>query len=210
MDKTNAAVSIFNKRAKDYQDKFMSLDLYNDTFDFFCEKISKQNATILELACGPGNITHYLLKKRPDLRILATDLSENMLELAKENNPQAEFQIMDCRDISRLNKKYDGIVCGFALPYLSREEAIGLIKDASEKLNPAGIMYLSTMEGDYTNSGIQKSSDGKDEMFIHYHQADYLMEALKNNNFETIELQRKDFHQPDGSITTDLVLIALK
>jgi hypothetical protein len=35
----------------------MEMDLYNDTFDLFCNSIEKENADMLELAYGPGNIT---------------------------------------------------------------------------------------------------------------------------------------------------------
>ena len=64
MDKTKIAVAIFNKYASEYQDKFMDLALYHDTFDLFCNLLVRENPTILELACGPGNITKYLLKKK--------------------------------------------------------------------------------------------------------------------------------------------------
>ncbi|MBC7864483.1 MAG: class I SAM-dependent methyltransferase, partial [Bacteroidia bacterium] len=62
MDKTKIAVTIFNKNANGYQNKFMDVNLYADTFDLFCNSIKNENAEILEIACGPGNITKYLLK----------------------------------------------------------------------------------------------------------------------------------------------------
>jgi len=207
MDKTKVAVEVFNKRANLYQEKFMDVSLYNDTFDLFCDKITKENASILELACGPGNITKYLLNKRPDLKISGIDLAPNMLELAKINNPAAEFKLMDCRDIGTINKKYDAIMCGFCLPYLSKEGAVKLIGDASKILESKGLIYISTMEDDYHKSGIRRGSYG-DEIYIHFHQADYLADALIENNFKLIEIQRKDFLNPDGTTTIDLILIA--
>lgn len=209
MDKTKIAVEVFNKNASLYQDKFMDVDLYGDTFDFFCNHITKENPDILELACGPGNITNYLLKKRPDLKILGTDLAPNMIALAKINNPKAEFQLMDCRDIGMIDKKQDAIMCGFCLPYLSKEEAIKLIHDASKLLKPKGILYLSTMEDDYNKSGFKKGSTGE-EIYMHYHQADYLTNALKENHFKIINLQRKNYPAADGTTITDLILIAEK
>lgn len=209
MDKTQKAVEVFNKNANLYQDRFMDFDLYNDTFDLFCATIEKKNAEVLELACGPGNITKYLLEKRPDFNLLGTDLAPNMIELAQINNPSAEFQLLDCRDFLKLNRHFDGIICGFGLPYLSMEDAIQLISDAAQCLNPEGVLYLSTMEDDYSKSGLKKGSTG-DEIFMHYHQEDYLSEALRESGFKIIALQRKDFPEQDGSNTTDLILIAQK
>ena len=205
MDKTKTAADIFDKHARLYQDKYMDTSMYHDTFDAFCDNVARQNAEILELACGPGNITAYLLRKRPDLKILGTDLSPNMIGLAKANNPGAEFRLMDCRDLGAMDKKYDGIVCGFALPYLSKEEAVQLICDAAGVLKPGGIFYLSTMEDDYGKSGLQQSSTG-DSMYMYYHQADYLAQALRHNGFTVVHLQRKTY--ADGSGTTDLVIVA--
>jgi 2-polyprenyl-3-methyl-5-hydroxy-6-metoxy-1,4-benzoquinol methylase len=207
MDKTQKAVEVFNKCANQYQDRFLDFDLYNDTFDLFCDSIEKENAAILELACGPGNITKYLLEKRSDFQVLGTDLAPNMIELAKKNNPSASFQLLDCRDFLQLNQKFDAIVCGFGLPYLSKEEAIQLIKNAAEGLNREGILYLSTMEDDYSKSGIKKGSTG-DEVFIHYHQEDYLSTALIESGFKIKTLERKQFPEHDGKVTTDLILIA--
>lgn len=209
MDKTKIAVEIFNKHASVYQNKFMDVSLYHDTFDTFCNHIKNQNAEVLELACGPGNITKYLLHKRPDLKIFGTDLAPNMIELARINNPEAKFDIMDSRAIEKLKKTYDAIMCGFVLPYLSKEEAIKLISDSVAILNPKGVLYISTMEDDYSKSGFRTGSAG-DEIYMHYHQADYLTEALKDNGFYIIDLQRKIYPVQDNINTVDLILIAEK
>lgn len=208
MDQTKIAVDVFNKLANVYQDKFMDVSLYHDSFDVFCKNIVSENATVLELACGPGNITQYLLKKRPDLKILGTDLAPNMIALAKTNNPKANFDLLDIKEIKNLNTQFDAIMCGFGLPYLSKKEAIQLIADSSQMLNSRGIIYISTMEDDNSRSGFQKGSSG-DEIFMNYHQENYLTKALEDNGFTIIELQRKNYlhNQQD---TTDLILIATK
>lgn len=209
MDNNNLAVHVFNKLAEDYQKKFMDVEAYHNSFDIFCESIKTPNAAILELACGPGNITQYLLNKRPDFIIQGTDLAENMIALAQINNPSVEFKVLDCRAIDCLSQKFDGIMCGFGLPYLSKEEAIKLILDAANILKPDGVLYLSTMEDDYSKSGLKRGSSG-DELYIYYHQADYLTEALATNNFKIIDLQRQDYQFPDGSKNIDLLIIAKK
>lgn len=203
MDKTKIAVAIFDKLAKLYQDKFMDVSLYYDSFDLFCKNLPP-NAEILELACGPGNITKYLLEQRPDFKILATDLAPNMLELAKINNPTAAFQLLDCKDIGGIEKKYDAIMCGFCLPYLSKKQAKKLIADASKIMNDKGLIFISTMEDDYNRSGWKEGSTG-DKIYMHYHQADYLTAALEKNGFSILDIRRKEYE-----LTTDLLIIAQK
>jgi SAM-dependent methyltransferase len=206
MDKNKIAVAVFDKCAELYQQKFMDVSGYHDTLALFCGAIQKPNPEILELACGPGNITKYLLERRADFKILATDLAPKMVELGAINNPAADFMVLDCRKFRDLGRKFDGIMCGFCLPYLSKEEALQLIADASEVLNEQGTLYISTMEDDYCKSEFKKESTG-DEIFMHYHEARYLSEGLLENGFKILHLKRQDYPQTQS---TDLVLIAQK
>src|SRR2546428_495414 len=111
--------------------------------------------------------------------------------------------------VAIFNKQYDAIMCGFCLPYLSKEESIKLIGDASKLLKLDGLFYLSTMEDDYNNSGLRKGSSG-DEIFMHYHQADYLTTTLEENHFKILNLSRKVYPAQEGTTTTDLLIIAVK
>jgi trans-aconitate methyltransferase len=83
----------------------MDLSIYNESYDFFCNALPTLSSSLLEIGCGPGNITKYIIEKNPSLQILATDVSPNMIELAKENVPQVDFQILDARSLDAIKKK---------------------------------------------------------------------------------------------------------
>ena len=209
MDRYQITFQTWNKIASLYQDKFMHLDLYDDTYDKFCQLIEKQDASVFEIGCGPGNITKYLLSKRPDLRIEGTDIAPNMIRLAELNNPSASFRVMDCREIHTLNARYDAIMCGFCMPYLSKDDCSKLIKDSSALLNDGGIIYFSVIEGDYNDSGFEAGSSG-DESYVYYHQEEHLLEKLKENNFELMELIRKPYQRSETTTSTHMIFIAKK
>jgi len=208
MDNNQMSVDVFNKWADLYQEKFMDVTLYHDTFDVFCNSITTLQPTVLEVACGPGNVTKYLLEKRPDLKILGTDLAPNMIRLAEMNNPQATFQLMDAREIGKMDRPFDAVMCGFGFPYLSKEEVTTFIADAARLLTASGVLYISTMEDDYHKSGIKKSSTG-DTTYTYYHEADYLTSALTAHHFRILTTTRKVSMAADGTPTTDLVIIAV-
>ena len=209
MQKIKTAESVFNDCADDYVRQFMDVSLYGSSFDEFCTSV-KQNATVLEIGCGPGNISKYLLEKRPDLDLFGIDVAPKMIELAKSYNPTADFAVMDAKEIGTLKRKFDAVMCGFCLPYLSKEATIGLIIDTSLLLNENGVLYLSTMEDDYTQSRLQTSSNGEYTLFMYFHEAGYLTEALVENGFEIISQQRQDYPTKNGSKVVDLILIARK
>ena len=90
----------------------MDLELYNESYDSFCERLPA-SATILEIGCGSGNITKYLLKKDAGYRITGIDVAPAMIELARINIPAADFMELDCRELNKIEKNFDGIICGF-------------------------------------------------------------------------------------------------
>jgi len=189
----------------------MNFNLYNEMYDAFCEAIKIKNPEIFEIACGPGNITRYLLNKRPDFNIFGIDYSEKMIELALQNNPSALFKVMDCKFICEIKKEYDGVVCGFCLPYLNKEEAVNLIADVSKLLKKGGVLYLSTMEDDYNKSGFEEPSFSEEGLiYVYYHQYDYLAKAFIDNGFEVLDFQYKNYPEKDGRISKDMVFILKK
>jgi len=208
MDRYQRTFQTWNKVASLYQDTFMDIELYNDTYDSFCQLIPKRGARIFEIGCGPGNITRYLLSRRPDLDIEAIDISPNMIELARLNNPAADFKVMDCRDIDKLDAKFDGVMCGFCMPYLSQNDCAKLIVDCSSLLNVGGLLYFSTIEGDYCKSGYESSSSGKDSMYVYYYEEDYLRLQLRVSNFELLSLTRKEYSGKNGAASTHMIFIA--
>ncbi len=210
MDHYEITFKTWDKLALQYQDKFMDLDLYNDTYERFCELVKPVHAKILEIGCGPGNITRYILAKRPDFKLEGIDVAPNMLKLAKENNPTAHFKVMDCRHIDTLTITYDAILCGFCLPYLSKEDCRKFIKDCSVLLNTSGILYFSAIEDDYAKSGMETSSNGEHSMFVYNHEAAYLQQWLKEFGFEEIEVFRKSYPKSDGTTAVHLIMIARK
>lgn len=209
MNRYKTTFETWNKIASLYQDNFMDIDLYNDTYDIFCNAIKRQNASIFEIGCGPGNITKYLITQRPDFKIEATDVSPNMIALAKKSVPTANFSVMDAREMQTITQSFDGIMCGFCMPYLSKEDCAKLIQDCSRLLNSKGIFYCSAIEGDYNKSGYESGSSG-DKAYVYYHQQDCLEQLLKENGFTSIQTIRKQYNKKDGSSQTHLIFIAAK
>ncbi|MFN4152343.1 MAG: class I SAM-dependent methyltransferase [Candidatus Sericytochromatia bacterium] len=197
MDKYKETFETWNNLASKYQEQFMNLDRYNETYDFICNSITKDKANLLEIGCGPGNITKYLLSKKIDFNIFGIDIAPNMIELAQKNNPSAKFEVMDCREIGKIENKFDGIICGFCLPYLSKEETSKLIQDSYQLLNNEGLIYISFVEGEYAKSDFKTSPNGR--VFFYFHELERIESELSSNDFEKLELFKisiteKDIH----------------
>ena len=211
MDRYKETFETWNKIASLYEDKFMDLDIYNETYDFICNSIVENKSKILEIGCGPGNITKYLLSKRPDFNILGIDISENMVELARRNNPGAIFQIMDSRNIGDLNTKFNGIVCGFCLPYLSQSDCTELISDSYNLLIERGLFYLSFVEGDPKESGFQIGSSG-DRSYFYYHNLETVKTQLEYKGFDSLKIFKVEYAKSNSESLqgTHTIIVARK
>jgi len=211
MNNFELSVKRFDEFALEYAERFMNIDPYITHLENFSELTKKQNPKILELACGPGNVTRYLNKKFRDAVIIAIDLAPKMIDIAKQHVTGVDFRIMDVRDVLTLNSQFDSIMCSFCLPFLSKNDAYKLIADCSEKLHKNGILYISTMEGNELKAGFEPTSfSGDAEVYFNYHKETDLRNALSKNGFIIEYNIQQDYTEPNGSLTTDLIFIARK
>ena len=209
MNQFDETLESWNKIAQIYEDKFMNLHLYDESYDLFCDLIRKENPRILELGCGPGNITKYIYAKRPDLAIDAIDFSPNMIKLAKKNCPSATFEVMDIRLIRNLKSTYDGIICGFCIPYISKDELKKLIENLVQLITESGILYLSFVDGDYTDSGYQIGVEGS-RSYFYYHSLVETIKELEKQSFTIKSLIPLLYEKSNNDKEVHTVLIAKK
>ena len=209
MDRNKETFETWNKLASLYAEKFMDLSIYNETYDLFCNAIIQDHPEILEIGCGPGNITRYLLNKRPDFKIQATDIAPNMIALAQKNIPEAQFSTLDCREIESIDQKFDGIVCGFCIPYVSGEEATKLISDCANLLKSGGIIYLSFVDSDQGESGYKSTSTGE-RTYFYYHPFTTILLNLKKNQFSHIKTMPVEFKRSENETELHTIVVAKK
>lgn len=211
MENFDLSVQRFDEFAEEYASRFENVSSYIEQLTFFTDQIKAEKPAILELACGPGNVTKFLKNRFPESRILGVDLAPKMIELARKALPEVDFRVMDVRDISSISEKFDAVMCSFCLPFLSKDDAAKLIADCSSLLNPGGAIYLSTMEGDKNRAGFERTSfSGDSEIYFNYHIQSDLESAFSQSEFRIVRLDRQDYLEPDGSVTIDLIFIAEK
>jgi SAM-dependent methyltransferase len=211
MDRYELSVKRFDEFASEYAERFANIDAYRKHIDQFCARIPGHNPAILELACGPANVTSYLKQRFPDSRIVALDLSPRMIAIARQVVRGVDFRIMDVRKIHSLELQFDAIMCSFCLPFLSKEDTDKLIIDCAGRLKDKGILYISTMEGDESRAGFESTCfSGDAKVYFNYHLQNDLKRALTANGFSVAYAVRQDYDEPDGSTTVDLILVAEK
>lgn len=103
---------------------------------------SIEGKTVLDLGCGFGNNAMDFIK-RGAKRVVAIDLSEKMLSVAREENshPCIQYLNMDMGEISKINEHFDLVYSSLAFHYVENFEK--LLKDIYSLLNEGGILLYS-------------------------------------------------------------------
>jgi len=133
------SIQRFDQFADEYAQRFMDLKDYADSIERFCDWIGKPEPNILELACGPGNVTRMLKIRFPESKITAIDLAPQMIEIARKHLPDIDFRVMDVRNISAIPELIEDTITGILIPE-KNEQAIA---DAILKLINDPALYIS-------------------------------------------------------------------
>lgn len=202
-----ASVATFNRLADRYAEKYFHLDIYDRYLERFVKRIESQGASVLDVACGPGNVSAYLAKVRPDLKLVGVDLAEGMVQQAKRRVPSGEFLIKDCRHIDKLGQIFDAAAFAFGLSYLTDDDANRFFISLNATLADSAILYLSTITGEPSWSGFETSSSG-DRVYPEYRSIGDVGSMVERAGY------RVDFMEVIASPTNasrstqDLILIA--
>ena len=109
----------------------------------FCRAI-RENAqfevnTLLHLACGAG-INDYTFKKH--FAVTGVDISEGMLNVARELNPEVSYIHGDMRSV-RLGRLFDAVAIPDSIGYMQTvEELRRVLITVNEHLRPGGVLLI--------------------------------------------------------------------
>ncbi|MFC6288210.1 methyltransferase domain-containing protein [Nocardioides sp. GCM10027113] len=94
-------------------------------------------ATVVDLGCGPGNLTRLLADRWPDASVLGVDSSDDMVERARADVPGIAFEQADLRDwAARDDGPVDVLVSNATLQWLP--DHLDLLPRLVARVRPGG------------------------------------------------------------------------
>jgi SAM-dependent methyltransferase len=99
-----------------------------------------------DLGCGPGQVARYLHEH--GVAVCGMDLSQGMVERARELNPGIEFLQGDMRSLDRPDEVWAGIAAFYAIVNLPPVDVAQAIREMWRVLRPGGLLLLSFHIGD--------------------------------------------------------------
>lgn len=145
---------------------------------------------VLELGCGTGKNTGWLLKKAK--RIVGLDFSQEMLSIAKDKiiDERVNFLKSDLTKNWEIENHFaDLITCSLTLEHI--EDLNHIFSQANQKLKRNGLFFISELHPfkQYIGSKAKfETENGTKELEVFtHHISDYIDNAV-NNEFELVEI----------------------
>lgn len=98
-------------------------------------------SSVLDVACGTGKLVSELYKQ--NFTVEGLDISQDMINVARKNNPGIKFHIDDMTSFD-LERKFDLITCAFdSLNYLLEDKQVrNALSDIYSHLNDNGLFIF--------------------------------------------------------------------
>jgi len=156
------------------------------------ETLSKYEfKNVLELGCGTGKNTAWLLKKAE--RIIGLDFSQEMLDIAKEKitGNNVEFKKSDLKKNWKIENQFaDLVTSSLTLEHIA--DLNHIFNQAKQKLTDNGIFFISELHPfkQYTGSKAKfKTENGIEELEVYTHHISDYIDNAKENGFELLEIK---------------------
>ncbi len=163
---SDSVSKIFGKHALSYLKQFGDVTPYAPGLDFFLSRIPEKGK-ILDLGCGPGNLSTYCLNSLPNLKVTGIDSAPEMVELASMTEDRAEFIELKIEEIHTLHGTFHGFLAGGCFPYISDQELVASIEHLNSLCKNKSALFVSSMIHEESTSRIESDGEG-DSMRVWY------------------------------------------
>ncbi len=147
--------------------------------------------SVLELGCGTGKNTKWLLEKAK--RIIGLDFSQEMLNKAKEkiSDERVIFRRADLTKSWEIDNDFaDLITCSLTLEHIKNLNHI--FNQANLKLKKNGLFFISELHPFKQYSGSKakyETENGTKELEVYIHHISEYIDDAKNNGLEFVEMK---------------------
>ena len=181
-----------------YYDKYMSQVDYDQWIEFVLNQYNyvfgQSPEQILELACGTGNISNRLIQR--GFNVDASDLSSQMLKIARKKPFPAKFFQADMLSPISLNKYHLILVLFDSINYLTKQKDIDILfSNIYNGLNSEGIFIfdISTIRSCRENfDGFINIEDDENGYLIQV--SDFDKKKFEQKNRITLFVPDKDLY----------------
>lgn len=138
--------ALYKNLSSVYEAMYQSFINYEEEYTFYSSLITKYNCqSLVEIGCGTGHLASRFIKNK--IGYTGLDLSSDMLDIARKNNPGAIFIKGKMQNFNLQTKVDAGIITGRTISYLlSNKDVLDTFITTHKNLHPQGIICFDCID----------------------------------------------------------------
>lgn len=162
MSEAKCSEVYWNKIHENYERNNIKVDNWLDSFETI---ISNCKGAVLDLGCGGGNDTLYLIEKGK--RVIACDQSINAIKNIQKNFPEvAETKCFNMLDGLAFEDDSFEIVCAdLCLHYFTEKDTDKILKEIQRVLRPEGHLFVRVNSVNDVNHGAGQGEEVEPHLY---------------------------------------------
>lgn len=155
---------------------------------------TERHPQILVVGCGTGYELGYLTQQFPLAHVFATDLSENMLQKAKENLENkykhhcVNFILADTMALAKLEKKFDAVIVILVTHFIESEKKLAFFSDLANVMTDDALLLSFDMMDFVHPIQVDQLKDLSSQFGLTQQQVDRMFERL-NDDFYLLDVE---------------------
>ena len=198
----------YSKIAQKYKKLFIN-ELQNKPmdrkiYDLFFERVIN-HGEILEIGCGPGEISNYLWMKGLD--ITGIDYSKEMIKAAKEYNPEIKFIAGNVFKLKYDDHSIYGIIAPYLIVNFTLEEVKDSLIEMTRVLKKDGVLLISFHIGDDNSETYDNFIEDNNKITFTFFKVDTIVKIIEDVGLKLMEIVTRS---PYNDKTTRAYIFAKK
>jgi ubiquinone/menaquinone biosynthesis C-methylase UbiE len=176
-------IDTYDKTADWYADKWADTAIMKDEADRFLSRLAGNR--VLDVGCGSGRDTAYFVEQ--GMNVTGIDLSEEFLDIARENIPDAAFRRMDMRDTGFDDNSFDGIWACASVHHVPKDQIQAVLNEFRRILKNRGVVFIAVKQGEDETMVEKPHYDGGQKFFAFY-RVDEMKQHLIDAGFDIVHM----------------------
>ncbi|MBB5958307.1 SAM-dependent methyltransferase [Saccharothrix tamanrassetensis] len=149
MDRPLTAAELFDAVGRGYEDAFGRPPTVDAAVRLLLDRLP-ESARVLDIGSGTGRPVAAELVAAGH-RVMGVDVSKEMVAIAREQVPDADFVHADIREWNSADGSWDAVCAFFPFLQMTRDDTVKVLQDIARWLKPDGLLALITVPMDVEN-----------------------------------------------------------
>lgn len=163
-------------------------------------ELARGSGPVLDLGCGPGQITSVLQELGLDMGGL--DLSPKVIEIARRDYPGPRYEVGSMTDLPYSKESAAGALLFWSLIHVPNESVGVVLAEVFRVLRPTGLVAVGFHVGDRVNRKTEGYGGLPMQLNVHLRPVATVADALRDAGFaiEVISTLDPDSRTPGGVV----------